>query len=361
MLVRVLATVALLAFSASVHAQQLELIGTVDLPALVNDEIETGGSDVWGYVANDGSEYAIMGDIEGVSIVAVPSMKVVARIPGPTKDAVWYWRDIKTYGGFAYVVTEARGQNEGLQIIDLRSLPDHAEEVAVMRGTGDQLVSSHNLSIDLATGHAYVLNSNGSAIKILDLENPIAPVEVGEVAVTDVHDIFARRDTLYIAEGRTPSFAIYNTSDKANPQLMSRVAVPQAGYVHNIWPTDDGRHVVTTEETAQKTVKVWDISDVQNTTLVGEWLGANRLAHNALVRGNYAFISHYNAGIYVLDIEDPANPREVAHHDTYAKNDDIGMDGNWGATLPSPGGYVYASDGNGRLTVLKWNPERLEL
>ena len=133
------------------------------------------------------------------------------------------------------------------------------------------------------------------------------------------------------------------------------------GSVVSTYPTNDGRHVITTEETAEKTVKVWDVSDMANPTLVGEWLGANHLAHNVLVRGKYAFVSHYNAGIYVLDVENPSSPREVAHHDTYAKNDDVAMDGNWGATLPSPGGYVYASDGTGQLTVLKWNPEHREL
>ena len=101
---------------------------------------------------------------------------------------------------------------------------------------------------------------------------------------------------------------------------------------------------------------MWDVSDLDNPELVGEWLGANRIAHNALVRGGYAFLSHYTAGVYVLDISDPANPTEVAHHDTYPKHDDVAMDGNWGVTLPSPGGYVYASDGTGQLTVLRWTP-----
>ena len=64
---------------SSASAQTLDLIGTVDLPAIATDSLETGGSDVWGYVAPDGAEYAIMGDIEGVSIVAVPSLEVVAR------------------------------------------------------------------------------------------------------------------------------------------------------------------------------------------------------------------------------------------------------------------------------------------
>ena len=348
----------LVAFPAS--AQRLDVVGTVSLPAIVTDSLETGGSDVWGYVGNDGAEYAIMGDIEGVSIVAVPSMEVVARIPGPTEDARWYWRDIKTYGSFAYVTTEAYGPNEGLQIIDLRGLPHHAEEVAVVRGPDDGLVSSHNLSIDTVTGHAYVLSSGGSPIYVLDLADPVAPEVVGTIEVDDVHDVYARGDTVYVAEGRSPTFSIWDLSDKAAPALMSRVTVPNAGYVHNIWPTDDGRFVMTTEETADKTVKVWDVSDLDNPTLVGEWLGVSRIAHNVLVRGDYAFLSHYTSGVYVLDITDPANPVEVARHDTYARNDDVAMDGNWGATLPSPGGYVYGSDGTGQLTVLRWSPAEVD-
>ena len=354
---RVLSLLAVLALALPARAQTLDLIGTVDLPAIVSDTLETGGSDVWGYVAPDGAEYAIMGDIEGVSVVAVPSLEVVAQIPGPTEDAMWYWRDIKTYGHYAYVVTEAYGRSEGLQIIDLSGLPERAEEVAVIPGPDGALVSSHNLSIDTATGHAYVLSSGGSPIYILDLTDPVAPVVVGQMDdVGSVHDVYAHDDRVYVAEGRSPTFSIWDLSDKAAPELLSRVTVPNAGYVHNIWPTDDGRHVVTTEETAEKTVKVWNVEDLENPELVGEWLGANKIAHNALVRGRYAFLSHYTAGLYVLDLADLANPTVVAHHDTYPRNDDVTMDGNWGATLPSPGGYVYASDGTGQLTVLKWTP-----
>ncbi|MCH7638983.1 MAG: choice-of-anchor B family protein [Bacteroidetes bacterium] len=342
------------AIFAPAQAQHLELIGTVDLPAIDTDTLETGGSDVWGYVAGDGSEYAIMGEIEGVSIVAVPSLEVVARIPGPTERARAYWRDIKTYGEYAYVVSEAYGHSEGLQIIDLSGLPARAEEVAVFRGENDELVSSHNLSIDTETGHAYVLNSNGSVVHIVSLADPVAPVIVGGLTVGDVHDVYARGDTVYVAEGRQPTFTVWNTADKASPELLARVTIPASGYVHNIWPTDDGRYVFTTEETAYKSVKVWDLIDLDNPTLVGEWLGVSRLAHNVLVQGDRAVVAHYTSGVYVLDISDVEHLTELAHHDTYARNDDVAMDGNWGATLPSPGGYIYASDQTGQLTVLRW-------
>ena len=130
---------------------------------------------MWAYTANDGSEYAIMGNVEGIAIVAVPSLEVVAQIDGPTEDAPFYWRDIKTYGSFAYVSTEAYGRSEGLQVIDLRGLPHHAREVAVVRGQDDRLVSSHNLSIDTATGYAYMLNSDGNEIVVIDLADPHPP------------------------------------------------------------------------------------------------------------------------------------------------------------------------------------------
>lgn len=342
-----------------VQAQQLDVIGTVDLPAIDTDSLETGGSDVWGYVAPDGSEYAIMGEIEGVTIVAVPSLEIVARIPGPTLRARSYWRDIKTYGHYAYVVSEAYGHAEGLQVIDLSGLPESAEDVAVFRGPNDELVSSHNLSIDTETGHAYVLNSDGSIVYIVSLANPTEPEIVGGLTVGDVHDVFARGDTVYVAEGRQPSFTVWNTANKAMPELLSRVTIPASGYVHNIWPTDDGRYVLTTEETAYKSIKVWDMEDLSNPTLIGEWLGVSRLAHNVLIKGNRAVVAHYTSGVYVLDISDIEHPRELAHHDTYERNDDVAMDGNWGATLPSPGGYIYASDQTGQLTVLRWREAEL--
>ena len=367
---RLLAAAALAAFLvAPASAQQLDLIGVVELPTIPRPGADeprdpdsvgipdvVGGSDVWAYTANDGSEYAIMGNVEGIAIVAVPSLEVVAQIPGPTQNAPFYWRDIKTYGSFAYISTEAYGPSEGLQVIDLRGLPHHAEEIAVVRGEDDRLVSSHNLSIDTVTGYAYMLNSDGNEIIVIDLSDPIHPVDVSAVPVPDSHDVFARGDTLYVAEGRNPTFSVWDMSDKMNPVQMAQVTVPSPGYVHNIWPTDDGMYALTTEETVDKTVKVWDLSDLENPTLVGNWLGASRLAHNVQVDGDHAFVSHYSSGVYVLDITDIENPVEVAHYDTHPENDDAAFYGNWGVSMPTPGGYLYTSDLEGTLTVLRWNP-----
>ncbi|MDX1438997.1 MAG: choice-of-anchor B family protein [Rubricoccaceae bacterium] len=363
-----------LVFGTTAQAQSLDLVGTVELASTPRPGAEemqhdggirvtdtVGGSDVWAYTAPDGSEYALMGDLNGIAVVAVPSLEVVAHVAGPTENAPFYWRDIKTYGSYAYVATEAHGESEGLQVIDLSGLPDSVEEVSVIRGTDDRLVSSHNLSIDTVTGHAYMLNSNGTEIVCLDLSNPVEPVEVAVVGIEDSHDIYAHDDVLYIAEGRAGTFSIWDMSDKANPTLLNRVAVPDAGYVHNIWPTDDGQYILTTEENVDKTVKVWDISDIANPELVGEWLGASRIAHNAHIQGRYAFISHYSSGVHVLDISDLTSPVEVARFDTHPEDDAPGFSGNWGTIPPTGGGYVYASDLEGTLTVLKWTPPQVDI
>ena len=355
-----------LAMASTSFAQSLELIGTVELPSMPRPGADenpnagvpniVGGSDVWAYTAPDGSEYAMMGTLEGIAIVAVPSLEIVAQIPGPTERAPFYWRDIKTYGSFAYISTEAYGRSEGLQVIDLRGLPHSAKEVAVIRGENDRLVSSHNISIDTVTGHAYMLNSDGNQIVALDLTNPIQPVEVGAVDVPDSHDIYARGDTLWIAEGRSPKISIWNMTDKANPAKMGEAVFPDPGYVHNVWPTDDGTHVMTTEETASKTVKVWDLTDLENPELVGNWIGASDLAHNVHIKGDYAFVSHYASGVSIVDITDLTAPVEVARYDTHPENDDAAFYGNWGTSLPTSSGHIFVSDLEGTLTVLKWDP-----
>ena len=363
---------AAVALAAAPSAQQLDLIGEIELPSKPAPEREgggggvptparMGGSDVWAYTANDGSEYAIMGDLNGLSVVAVPSMEIVDRVDFASDGCFFYWRDIKTYGSFAYLATECYGENEGMLVLDLRALPHEVKVVGSVAGQNNRLVSSHNISIDLQRGFAYMLNSDGTEIVAVDLSNPVEPKDVGAFPVPDAHDIYARNDTVWVAEGRSPTLSIWDTSDKANPVRIGLVNVPDAGYVHNIWPTDDGKYAVTTEETVDKSIKVWDLSDLENPTLVGEWLGDSRLAHNVHVRGNEVYVSHYASGLYILDISDPTNPVPIAQFDTFPDNDDAAFYGAWGMSLPTREGYVYGSTLEGKLTVLKWTPPSVEM
>ena len=340
---------ALVLAAAPTRAQTLELVDTAHFPTVGG----LGGSDVWGYVAPNGTDYALYGTLHGVAVVQVPSMSVVAVVPGPEDDCPAYWRDMVVHGHYAYAVSECFGTNEGLQVIDLSRLPASVELVDVHT---DGVVSSHNMDVDAGTGFLYALDCCTSGVWFIDAADPRDLDNVHYLDLSHVHDVHARNDTLYVAEGIFGTFSIWDVSEKTAPRMLTRVTIPDAGYVHNIWPTDDGRHVLTTEETPDKTVKVWDVSDMDNVALVGEYLGPSRLAHNVHVQGGYAFISHYEDGVVVLDLSDPTNPTQVAGYDTLPDGDGPFFNGNWGATTPSPGGYVYGGDFDGTLTVLQWTP-----
>ncbi|NNE06925.1 MAG: choice-of-anchor B family protein [Gemmatimonadetes bacterium] len=312
-----------------------------------------GGSDVWGYTAPDGTEYAIMGILTGVAVVRIPDMTVIQTIAGPQNNDCYYHRDIKTYQNYAYVVSENTGTNQGIQILDLSTLPDSVRVVGSYTTASD--TRSHNLSIDTATGYMYVCKQNYSGFRVISLANPESPVDVGFAATPDIHDVYARNDTVYVSEGWNGTFSLFNAANKASPTLITRLTVPSAGYAHNAWASVDGQHMLTTEETSSKTVKVWNIADPLSITQVGSWLGGSNLAHNVQVEGDFAFVSHYSYGVSVLDISTPSTPVEVAHYDTYPASDATAFWGCWGVYPHTTTGYVYTSDIEGKLTVLRFD------
>ena len=69
-----------------------------------------GGSDVWGWSAPDGSEYAIVGTHLGLAFVNVTTLELVQTISGPRNGCTKYWRDMKTYQHYLYCVSECTDQ-----------------------------------------------------------------------------------------------------------------------------------------------------------------------------------------------------------------------------------------------------------
>jgi choice-of-anchor B domain-containing protein len=308
------------------------------------------GTDCWGWVGPDGTEYAIMGVEEGIAFVNATTLQKIQIIPGPGPCGA-SWRDIKTYRHYCYAVSECSGTNQGMMIIDLQYLPDSVHYVGSFIGGGH--VTAHNLTIDTATGFAYPSGS-GNGIRVVSLADPEAPVEYPTVQLDYVHDAFARNDTVWAAEPSTSSYSMWDLSDKNNAQQIVRWSVPGGGYAHNIWPSDDGRYAVTTEETPQQTVKIWDLQNLSNIQLRGQYLAASELAHNVHIRGNYMVLSHYESGVVVVDFSDPDNPTEVAAFDTFPEGESGGFEGCWGAYPFTPSGHVYASNLDGHFFILQF-------
>ena len=91
-----------------------------------NSSNNFGVSDVWGYTDETGIEYAIVGYMNGTSIMNVSEDGPfeVANIIGPSNGDYYFHRDYKTYNHHLYIVNEMYGGDVGMQIIDLSPLPE---------------------------------------------------------------------------------------------------------------------------------------------------------------------------------------------------------------------------------------------
>ena len=104
---------------------------------------------------------------------------------------------------------------------------------------------------------------------------------------------------------------------------------------------------------------MWDIQELDNIELIGSYLGESNLAHNIHIKDNLAFVSHYSSGAAVIDISEPTEIKEVATYDTYASNDLSLYLGAWGIYPYSPNNYVFVSNVEGHLDILRLRKESL--
>ena len=95
-------------------AYSLEKLDRLWFPGVIDEGDTLGGSDVWGYIGPDSTDYAIMGIRDGIVVCEVVEdgdsayLREVQQVAGPTEDDYYYHRDIKTFGDYAYVVAEAK-------------------------------------------------------------------------------------------------------------------------------------------------------------------------------------------------------------------------------------------------------------
>lgn len=311
--------------------------GTPNVPLIkqLNQHAGSGYNDCWGYTASDGREYALLGVRNGTAIIDITNSNSVAEVDFIT-SATSLWKDIKTYSHYAYVVTEASG---GMQIIDLSDLPNSATLVTAYMGFSRM----HNIYID--EDNAMLYASPGSAADpciALSLADPVAPVEVSTFGVHN-HDAFARDNIVFLSEGTDGTVGIFDLATPATPAFVQRFSIPSPGYVHNAWLSEDGNFLMTTEETVGKTIKYWDISNLSNVTLRDEVLAPGGIAHNAHIKGNYAYVSHYDSGMRIYDLSNPDDLVEVGYYDTFQ---------DWGAFPFFASGKVLISDMNNGLYVV---------
>lgn len=348
------------ALATDARAQSLSLIGELQFPCDTNNMgLLIGGSECWGWTAPDGTEYAIMGTQYGTHFVRVPDLTVVDSLQGPTGGLGMYNRDIETWRNYAFIVSEMCGPRCGMQVVDLSFLPDSVHLVTTFRTAFDS--TAHNLAIDTANARAYIIKSNFQGVRIVDISNPTQPVEAGIILTGQAHDMFARNDTVWVAESTDGVFSLWECSNAANPVLLGQTQQGDIFLAHNIWPSADGRYFVTGEEMDNVNFKIWDATDMTNIHPISNFLGPGRMPHNALWKGNYIYCSKYEEGLIIINATDVQHPFMIHHYDNYPEGNSNHFRGCWGVYPAVSGGYVYGSTIEGRLSVLEFDPLSTEI
>jgi choice-of-anchor B domain-containing protein len=335
-------------------------------------------ANIAGYWAN-GKEYALVCTSSGTSIVEVTnpdSIYEITSIVGPTK----LWREIKTYGHYAYVTTEATGA--GLQIIDLQNLPSPTLPSKFIYTNNPisncTIGAKHSLHIDTAKGFAYLFGGScANGAYVLDLKpDPYNPTFAGQYQNPNqnpyIHDGFAVNDTLYAAHMNQGNMAIVDMTSKSNPVILSTFPTPTA-FPHNCWRSDDGKYLFTTDENSfSPFLTAYDVSNPSNVSEIDRIQsnpGSGSVVHNTHYYNGYLVNAYYKDGVTIVDGHRPNNLVQVGNYDTYPQETGGGYNGCWGAYPYLPSGNIlatnipipfvaYPTSDTGKLFVLTPNYKR---
>jgi len=348
---------------------QLQAQDSLNISVSYNDFIDTltvnyNGSyysECWGFQHND-KDYAVISSTAGAHFYDVTDASNSSHVAFEAGDLQGYlanWRDYHDYKNYLYAVSDVYGGS--LQIIDFTELPINVNKVYDSK---DLIETAHNIFIDTAKARLYACGgdrANGSSfdLAIYDIsepENPVHLLDYNDVGY--IHDCFVRNDTAYLEAPNAQAMYVINFADTANIQILGSINYyTDMGYTHSGWLTDDGNYYILQDETVGSQIKILDVSDltdIEEIDVFGSYTSPTSMAHNVIIRGNFAYVSYYNDGVHIFDISDPHNVVQAGYYDTYSLPDTINYRGVWGV-YPFADGKVIASDRQSGLYVFDAN------
>ncbi|MBR39248.1 MAG: hypothetical protein CL888_03465 [Dehalococcoidia bacterium] len=332
------------------------------------DKTEIGGTnstslnDIWGWTdSQTGKEYALVGMSNGTSFVDISNPEnpiYIGRLPTQTNNSTW--RDLKVYQNHVFIVSEAGGH--GMQVFDLTELrnfngnPLTFSNTAYYSGFGN----AHNIFINEDTGFAYAVGTQTcgpGGLHIIDISTPSMPSKSACVSDPNTgrsntgysHDVqcvvYDGPDSEYV--GKEICFGsnetrvwISDVSTKSEDNSGAKtigLGNYDNYYTHQGWLTEDHRYFIVNDELDESNnaynntrTLIWNVEDLNNPEIHKTYLGPTpAIDHNNYIIGNNVYMSHYAAGLRVMDISDISNPTESAYFDVYPSNNNTSFNGTW--------------------------------
>jgi hypothetical protein len=272
----------------------------------------------------DGIAYVARYD-DGLRIVDVadPAAPVeLAHQPVEFPDAEEIYNDVKVAtgpGGRTYAL--AASNVAGIVVIDVTT--PAAPAIVAHLGTppdGEAGIQVHTLFVD--GGRAYLANSD-RGLEIWDIADPRQATKLGELSLNGyLHDLFVRGDRAYLNYWGL-GMHVVDVSNPAAP--LERGAFADYGETssHSSWVYDlpGGRSIALHgDEQYRAHLRLVDVTEGTPAylTQLGEWQTRPEVSiHNVMAMGTLGVIAHYQDGVRVLDLANPAAPQLVAWFNTW--------------------------------------------
>ncbi|MCY1021364.1 LVIVD repeat-containing protein [Pyxidicoccus sp. MSG2] len=191
------------------------------------------------------------------------------------------------------------------------------------------------LDIYVAKNHAYVVSANVAylrpgkpgGISVFDVTDRRNPVLKKVISLPDDqlwNSVWAKGDALYVASQDT-GIVVFDISNPADPQLVRRVPSSAPLAVHTVLV--DGDRLYGMGLWPSSNTLVFDVSQPLEPVLLQRLafplVGPYDGAHDAFAYQGKLYISHFEGGLKVVDVENPDNmkllgtytyPNTTAHH-----------------------------------------------
>jgi hypothetical protein len=173
-------------------------------------------------------------------------------------------------------------------------------------------------------GSAVVGRLPGDRLFVWDLADPLAPRLATELAVDarTVNSVNIRADGALAAlthEGSLDGLngvTLLNLADPLHPAVIARFTEGLETGVHNVWLEDDFLYAVA--DGGGRGLRIIDIADPARPATAAAFVAETSFLHDVLVRDGLAFLSHWDAGLIILDVGNgiaggsPQRPVEVS-------------------------------------------------
>ena len=187
------------------------------------------------------------------------------------------------------------------------------------QGTSDLWVHgtvAYTGTIEIGTGVP------GNTMWAWDVSGPGTPVRSASVVLDarTVNDVKIRADGtlgLITHEGSDDGLngvTLIDLSNPLQPSVISRTTASLEAGVHNAWIEGDYAYLAVDGSRASSGLRVLDISDPADPQVAASFYGGSSSLHDVHLRDGFAFLSHWDAGLIILDVGNgvaggsPTNP-----------------------------------------------------